>query len=114
MDDILIDDNLVSDEIEVEKNDEVENNESEIKTDLEVKEKIKFGNVLFDRKIKVFVKTNDEGFITDIDNDLSLKDTSGWIQIDEGNGKRFEFAVTSYFEESLVDENGNYRYKITK
>ena len=114
MDNILIDENLVTGEIEIAKNDEVENNESKKETELEVKEKVKFGNVLFDRKIKVFVKTNDEGFIIDIDNDLSLKDTSGWIQIDEGSGKKFEFAVTSYFEEPLVDDNWNYRYKITK
>ena len=76
------------------------------------KPKIKFGEVLFDRKTKVYVKVNNEGFITQIDSDVFLTDTMGWQVFDEGVGDRFVYAQTLYFEDSLVDENGNYRFKV--
>lgn len=76
------------------------------------KENIKFHDVLFNRKTKVFVKLNADGYITQIDSDVFLKDTTGWIEYDEGEGDRYVHAQTIYFEDSLVDEDGNYRYKV--
>ena len=76
------------------------------------KQKIRFGDILFNRKAKVFVKVNNDGYITQIDSDVFLKDTKGWTQYDEGEGDKFVYAQTSYFEESIVDDAGNYRYKI--
>ena len=78
------------------------------------KPKIKFGDVMFNRKIKVFVKVNSEGFVTNVSNDVFLKDTSGWILIDEGEGNRYNFAQTEYFEKPLLDEEGNYQIKFEK
>ena len=77
-----------------------------------VKNKIKFGDVLFNRKAKVFVKVNKDGFITQVDSDVFLKDTTGWAIYDEGEGERFVYAQTAYFEEPLVDDDGNFRYKV--
>ena len=76
------------------------------------KEDIKFQDVLFNRKTKVFVKPNVDGYITQIDSDVFLKDTTGWVEFDEGEGDRYVHAQTIYFEDSLVDEEGNYRYKV--
>ena len=74
--------------------------------------KIKFGDVLFNRKAKVFVKVDKDGFITQVDSDVFLKDTTGWAIYDEGEGERFVYAQTAYFEEPLVDDDGNFRYKV--
>ena len=78
----------------------------------EIKPKIKFGDVIFNRKFKVFAKVNEEGFITDIESDVFLKDTSGWIQIDEGVGDRYVYPQTMYFGEPIVGEDGNYKFKV--
>ena len=77
-----------------------------------LKETIKFGNILFDRKFKVFVKINEAGYVTEIANDLEIKDTTGWTLIDEGNEEKFVCASTMYFEQPIIDDYGNYRYKI--
>lgn len=77
-----------------------------------LKETIKFGNILFNRKFKVFAKINDAGYVTNIASDLEVKDTTGWTLIDEGEEDRFACASTMYFEEPIIDDYGNYRYKI--
>ena len=84
---------------------ETENRESPV-------DKIKFGDILFNRKFKVFVKINKDGYVTEIANDLELKDTSDWTLIDEGSDDKFVFASTMYFDEPIIDDFGNYRYKI--
>ena len=75
-------------------------------------ENVKFGNVLFGRKTKVFAKVNSAGFVINVQSDVVLKDTTGWIQIDEGVGDRFVFAHTEYFDKPLIDEEGNYQIKL--
>ena len=99
IDDILINDEALVDVVE------------EIVTNFENKPKMKFAEVLFGRKFKVYAKVNNEGFITELESDLFLKDTTGWTFIDEGEGDRYVYPQTLYFSESLVDENGNYRFK---
>lgn len=64
------------------------------------------------KKIKVYVKTNSRGYITDINSDIFIKDFSGWKKIDEGYGDRFAHAQSEYFGNCLINENGNYRYKL--
>lgn len=76
------------------------------------RENVKFGNVKFGRKTKVFAKLNSAGFVINVQSDVVLKDTTGWIQIDEGVGDRFIFAHTEYFDKPLIDEEGNYQIKI--
>ena len=64
------------------------------------------------KKIKVYVKTNSRGYITDINSDIFIKDFNDWKKIDEGYGDRFAHAQSEYFGNSLINENGNYRYKL--
>lgn len=84
----------------------------EIDEEKGLKTPIKFGDILFNRKFKVFVKINEAGYVTNIASDLELKDTTGWTLIDEGEEERFVCASTMYFEEPIIDDYGNYRYKI--
>ena len=64
------------------------------------------------KKIGVYVKTNLEGYITDINSDIFIKNFDGWVKLDEGYGDRYAHAQNKYFGRSLINENGNYRYKI--
>lgn len=70
-----------------------------------------FNDVLDDRKVGVYVKTNEDGFITEVNSDLFIENLDGWQKIDEGEGDRFVHAQSSYFDEPLIDLFGNYRYK---
>lgn len=63
------------------------------------------------RKSKVFIKINNLNFITDVNSDIYIKDTTGWIQIDEGVGDKYSHAQSQYFELPLVLEDGKFNYK---
>lgn len=65
-------------------------------------------------KIEVFAQINEDGFITAVNSSIFLKDTTGWIKIDEGFGDRFAHAQTLYFDKPLSDELGNYTIKYGK
>ena len=68
---------------------------------------------IFENKpISVYVKVNQEGFITEINSDVFLKDLNGYIKIDEGYGDRYAHAQSQYFDKPLVDEEGNYSIKL--
>ena len=88
----------------------LEKSDSPIKTEAELIEY--YNNIKCDRVIGVYVKVNSNGYITDVTNDMFTKNLDGFIKIDEGDGDRFVHAETSYFEESITNENGNYRYKL--
>lgn len=60
-----------------------------------------------EKLIGVYVKKNSEGYITDVNSDIFIKDFTGWIKIDEGNGDKFAHAQSQYFDR-LIDDNGNY------
>ena len=64
-----------------------------------------------DEKISVYIKTNANGYITEVGSDVFIKDLSGWTKIDEGNGDKYAHAQSQYFGKPLVDENGEYNYK---
>jgi len=96
---------------------EENNRKEEFEEDVLVKEpkmksKIKFDDIVFNRKFKVFAKVNNEGFITDIESDLNLKDATGWTLIDEGVGDKYTYPQMLYFGESIIDDAGNYKFKI--
>ena len=112
-------------EILVDSNEEVlNNNENEIFEEYQNKSeenetcinqnKIKFGNILFKRKTKVYAKINEEGFVINVQSDVVLKNTDGWILIDEGVGDKFVYAQTQYFDKPIVDEFGKYQIKLEK
>ena len=64
-----------------------------------------------DEKISVYIKTNSDGYITEVGSDIFIKDFTGWIKIDEGYGDKYAHAQSHYFDKPLVDENGKYNYK---
>ena len=62
-------------------------------------------------KIKVYIKTDSAGNITDVNSNIFLSDVTDWTEIDEGAGDKYAHAQGNYFEKPLTDDNGIYRYK---
>lgn len=62
---------------------------------------------------KVYVKANKNGMITAINSNAFLPDTTGWTEIDEGEGDKYRHAQNNYLPAGLTDENGIYNYKLT-
>lgn len=62
-------------------------------------------------KIKVFIKTNENDEITKIASSIFLKDTTDWIEIDEGDGDKYAHAQGNYFDKPLKTRLGSYNYK---
>ena len=63
--------------------------------------------------MKVYIKTDDKNRVTAISSEIVISDTTGWTQIDRGDGDRYVHAQGNYFPKPLMDENGVYRYKYT-
>ena len=63
-------------------------------------------------RYKVYVKTNGNGCVVDVNSSGFLSDAEGWMQIDDGSGDRFYLAQGNYFSDELMDERGVYRYKL--
>ena len=62
-------------------------------------------------KIKVYIKIDSAGNITDVNSSIFLSDVTDWTEIDEGAGDKYAHAQGNYFEKPLTDDNGIYRYK---
>ena len=60
----------------------------------------------------VYVKTNSIGYITAVNSSAFLTDTSGWTEIDSGNGDKYHHAQGNYFPQPIITEGGAYRYKL--
>lgn len=65
-----------------------------------------------DIKYTVYAKTNENGVITAINSSAFLTDTTGWTEIDEGEGDKYHHAQNNYLSAGLTDENGIYNYKL--
>jgi hypothetical protein len=65
-----------------------------------------------DSNIKVYAKVNEDGFIIDIASNIFLKDTTDWVQIDEGKGDKFAHAKSQYFKDGLINENAEFIHKM--
>lgn len=66
-------------------------------------------------KSKVYVLPDAEGRITRIDGGFTLsniKDFTGWVQIDEGYGDRYNLCQGNYFDKPLYDMRGICRFKL--
>ncbi len=61
--------------------------------------------------IKVYIKTDENNNIIDINSSIFIKDITGWIEIDEGMGDKYAHAQGHYFNQPFVNENGLYNYK---
>lgn len=64
-----------------------------------------------ENKISVYIKTDSNSNITDINSDVFINDTDGWIKIDEGIGDKYTHAQGNYLSNGLTTENGIYRDK---
>ena len=62
---------------------------------------------------KVYVKTNADGVITAVNSSDFFSDTTGWVEIDEGEGDKYHHAQNNYLPDRLTDENGIFNYKLT-
>lgn len=62
---------------------------------------------------KVYAKTDKNGVITAINSSAFLTDTTGWTEIDEGEGDKYHHAQNNYLPAGLTDENGIFNYKLT-
>lgn len=61
---------------------------------------------------KVYAKTDGTGRIVSVNSDAFLPDTTGWEQIDEGEGDRYHHAQGNYFPQPIMTDDGVYRYKL--
>ena len=62
-------------------------------------------------KIKVYIQTDINKTVTAINSSIFLQDTTGWIEIDEGNGDKYAHAQSQYLTKGLMDEKGRFNYK---
>ena len=60
----------------------------------------------------VYVKPNENSYITAVNSSAFLADTTGWTEIDSGYGDKYHHAQGNYFPESIFTEGGAYRYKL--
>ena len=61
--------------------------------------------------MSVFIKTDDKNRVTAVNSEIFISDTTGWTEIDRGEGDRYVHAQGNYFPKPLTDQNGMYRYK---
>ena len=64
-----------------------------------------------EQPIKVYVKVNADGYITEINSEIFIKDFTDWIEIDSGYGDKYAHAQSQYFNKPLINDDGNYNYK---
>lgn len=64
-------------------------------------------------KSKVYVQTDEQGRITQCEGGYTTPaDLTGWVQIDEGTGDRYNLCQSHYFEGGLYTSDGIPRYKL--
>jgi hypothetical protein len=59
---------------------------------------------------KVYIKVLND-YITEINSSAFLNDTSGWVEIDSGEGDRYHHAQGNYLNGFLYDDYGRNNYK---
>ena len=60
----------------------------------------------------VYVKTDENNNITEVNSSAFLTDTTDWAQIDEGTGDKYHHAQGNYLPKSLTTMQGIYQYKL--
>ena len=60
----------------------------------------------------VYIKINENNYVTAINSSAFLSDLEGWVEIDSGFGDKYHHAQGNYFSKSLMDERGIYRYVV--
>lgn len=63
-------------------------------------------------KSRVFILVDANNRVTRIEGEYTLsQDLTDWIQIDEGEGDKYNLAQTHYLDKPLMTEDGIYQYK---
>lgn len=63
-------------------------------------------------KSRVFIKIDEENRVVRIEGEYTLPtDLTDYIQIDEGEGDKYNLAQTHYLDKPLMTEDGIYQYK---
>lgn len=66
----------------------------------------------FDEKSKVYIQTDDRGRILRCEGGYTTPaDLTGWLEIDEGNGDRYNLCQSHYFDGGLYTMDGIPRYR---
>lgn len=60
----------------------------------------------------VYVKPNENGYITAVNSSAFLTDVDGWVEIDHGYGDKYHHAQGNYFDKPVMTDGGAYRYKL--
>jgi len=60
----------------------------------------------------VYIKLDDSNRITTVNSSAFLRNMDGWTEIDSGYGDKYYLAQGNYFDKSLTDDRGIYRYKL--
>ena len=60
--------------------------------------------------IKVYIKVNEKNEITEVNSEVFIKDFDQWIYIDKGVGDKYHHAQNHYFDNPIMDDNGDYKY----
>lgn len=60
----------------------------------------------------VYVKLNEENYITAINSSEFLADITGWAEIDSGYGDKYHHAQGNYFPQPIITMGGAYQYKL--
>lgn len=60
----------------------------------------------------VYVMTNGQNNITDINSSAFLSNTDGWTEIDRGFDNKHHHAQGHYLAKPICDERGIYRYRL--
>lgn len=60
----------------------------------------------------VYIKLNENGYITAVDSSAFLTDIADWVEIDRGYGDKYHHAQNNYFDKHIMTMNGVYRYKL--
>lgn len=61
--------------------------------------------------MKVYIKTDDKNRVTAVNSEIFISDTTGWTEIDRGDGDRYVHAQSNYLPKPLTTSEGYYRYK---
>ena len=60
----------------------------------------------------VYVKFDNNGYITAVNSSDFLTDVFGWVEIDYGYGDKYYHAQGNYFKNPIITDRGAYRYKL--
>lgn len=64
------------------------------------------------KTFKVYVKTNEQNYITAINSSGFLSDLTGWVYIDEGKGDKYHHAQGNYFDKPIMTDSEVWQYKL--